>query len=57
MNKTYESPRSTVLLMQTESMLAASLQYDPTDTKDRGASSALSDERSFESPIWGSDEE
>lgn len=56
MKKTYLAPTATSLTLQAETMLATSFSKGSSENPVTG-DQALSDERSFESPIWGSDEE
>ena len=54
MKKTYIQPETMVVRLQTEGMIAASLQIDGTKTVDTSDGGQLTNKKN---PIWGGEEE
>ena len=54
MKKTYIQPETMVVRLQTEGMIAASLQIDGTKTVDTSDGGQLTNKKN---PIWGGSEE
>ena len=54
MKKTYIQPETLVVRLQTEGMIAASLQIDGTKTVDTSDGGQLTNKKN---PIWGGEEE